>query len=238
LWSRNGKKFASVPHIEQALECIFASNPNLVLDGELYCDKFSNDFNAICSLVKKTKPTVQDLADSAASIQYWIYDAVDASKAFSKRFHHIVQEVVDRVGGCIQEVPTEFVQQRHYLDELYGKYINEGYEGQMVRLDKPYENKRSKSLLKRKEFQDKEYIILDVIEGEGNRAGGAGAMTFANEQDVRFNSNIKGSREYCTQLLREKDELIGKRATVKFFNLTPESYVPRFPFVIGIRDYE
>jgi DNA ligase-1 len=237
LWSRNGKKFASVPHIEQALEHIFASNPNLVLDGELYCDKFSNDFNAICSLVKKTKPTAQDLADSAASIQYWIYDAVDAGKTFSKRFHHIVQEVVDRVGGCIQEVPTEFVQSKLYLDELYEKYINEGYEGQMVRLDKPYENKRSKSLLKRKEFQDKEYIILDVIEGEGNRAGGAGAMTFENEQGKCFNSNIKGSREYCAQLLKEKVDLIGKQATVKFFNLTPDN-IPRFPFITSIRNYE
>jgi DNA ligase-1 len=107
----------------------------------------------------------------------------------------------------------------------------------MVRLDKPYENKRSKSLLKRKEFQDKEYIILDVIEGEGNRAGGAGAMTFANEQGVRFNSNIKGSREYCAQLLKEKVDLIGKPATVKFFNLTPDN-IPRFPFVTAIRTYE
>jgi len=237
LWSRNGKKFASVPHIEQALEFIFASNPDLVLDGELYCDKFSNDFNAICSLVKKTKPTAQDLADSAASIQYWIYDAADTGKTFGKRFYHIVQDVIDRVGGCIQEVPTMLVQQRHYLDELYGKYVNEGYEGQMVRLDKPYENKRSKSLLKRKEFEDKEYIILDVIEGEGNRAGGAGAMTFANEQGVRFNSNIKGSREYCAQLLKEKVDLVGKQATVKYFNLTPDN-IPRFPFVTAIRDYE
>ena len=87
-------------------------------------------------------------------------------------------------------------------------------------------------------IKDKEYIILDVIEGEGSRAGGAGAMTFANEQGIRFNSNIKGSREYCAQLLRERDKLIGKQAIVKFFNLTPEINVPRFPFVIGIRDYE
>lgn len=237
LWSRNGKKFASVPHIEQALAPIFELHPTLVLDGELYCDKFSNDFNAICSLVKKTKPTEQDLKDSAASIQYWIYDA-DVKTSFHLRFHDVVQGAIDMIANdCIREVPTEFVQQRHYLDELYGKYIDEGFEGQMVRLDKPYENKRSKSLLKRKEFEDKEYTILDVIEGEGNRAGGAGAMTFENEQGQRFNSNIKGSREYCAQLLQEKNELIGKQATIKFFNLTPAN-VPRFPFVVAIRNYE
>ena len=237
LWSRNGKKFVSVPHIEDALKPVFELHPTLILDGELYCDKFSNDFNAICSLVKKTKPTEQDLRDSAASIQYWVYDS-DVKNKFRLRFYDVVQSTIDMVASdFIRQVPTEFVQSKLYLDELYEKYVDEGYEGQMVRLDKPYENKRSKSLLKRKEFQDKEYIILDVIEGEGNRSGGAGAMTFENEQGMRFNSNIKGSREYCAQLLREKDQLIGKQATVKFFNLTPDN-VPRFPFVVGIRDYE
>lgn len=238
LWSRNGKKFASVPHIEQALKNVMDTYPGLILDGELYCDKFSNDFNAICSLVKKTKPTEQDLKDSAASIQYWVYDVVH-SMNFSLRMNLLMNKIYPDIESkeMIKCVPTLNVLQRYYLDELYGKYIDEGYEGQMVRLDKPYENKRSKSLLKRKEFEDKEYTILDVIEGEGNRAGGAGAMTFENEQGVRFNSNIKGTREYCTQLLREKDELIGKQATIKFFNLTPDN-IPRFPFITSIRDYE
>lgn len=241
LWSRNGKKFVSVPHIEQALEHIFASNPNLVLDGELYCDKFSNDFNAICSLVKKTKPTAQDLADAAASIQYWIYDVVDTSKPYVQRNTMVVDFGI-MLGGndpnnSIQYLAASFVRNTQELDALYEQYVNDGYEGQMVRLDKPYENKRSKSLLKRKEFQDKEYEILDIIEGEGNRAGGAGAMVFKNEQQKTFNSNIKGSREYCKKLLAEKDQLIGKFATVKFFNLTPDN-IPRFPFVTSIRDYE
>lgn len=241
LWSRNGKKFASVPHIEQALKNIFESNPDLILDGELYCDKFSSDFNAICSLVKKTKPTQQDLADSAASIQYHIYDVADTSRTFVKRNTLVVDYGV-MLGGndpknSIRYIAASFVRNAQELDALYEQYIDDGYEGQMVRLDKPYEYKRSKSLLKRKEFQDKEYIILDVIEGEGNRSGGAGAMTFENEQGQRFNSNIKGSREYCAQLLREKDELIGKQATIKFFNLTPDN-IPRFPFITSIRDYE
>jgi DNA ligase-1 len=238
LWSRNGKRIVSCPHIENALKKVFDEFPDLKLDGELYCDKYSNDFNAICSLVKKTKPTPHDLNESAKSIEYWIYDTVDTTKTFRQRWNDVM-EVIDLANSeFLKEVETEFVQQRYVLDELYGKYTNEGYEGQMVRTNDLYENKRSKNLLKRKEFQDKEYTILDIIEGDGNRAGGAGAMVFENEQGVRFNSNIKGTREYCTQLLREKDSVIGKQATVKFFNLTPDSLVPRFPFVIGIRDVD
>jgi DNA ligase-1 len=108
----------------------------------------------------------------------------------------------------------------------------------MVRLNTKYENKRSKNLLKRKDFQDKEYTILNIIEGEGNKAGMAGAMVFENDLGIRFNSNIKGSREYLKELLKNKRELIGQEATVKFFNLTPDNNVPRFPYVISIRNYE
>jgi DNA ligase-1 len=237
LWSRNGKKFVSVPHIEKALAPFFEQHPHMILDGELYCDKFSNDFNAICSLVKKTKPTDQDLIDSAASIQYWVYDMILSKEVF--RYRSIaVEGIVKEINvSCLKAVETRIVNDVQQLDFLYEQYITDGYEGQMVRLNKPYENKRSKSLLKRKEFQDKEYEIIDVIEGEGNRSGGAGAMVFENEQGVRFNSNIKGSREYCSQLLKDRLDLIGKSATVQYFNLTPDN-IPRFPFVIGIRDYE
>jgi DNA ligase 1 len=236
LWSRNGKKFVSVPHIEQSLKPLFDKHPTLILDGELYCDKFSNDFNAICSLVKKTKPTEQDHIDSANSIEYWIYDMV-SNEPFICRSAKVYEMVNAANSKSIKYVETAKCFRSTDLDAFYEEYINEGYEGQMVRLNKPYENKRSKSLLKRKEFQDKEYTILDVIEGDGNRSGGAGAMVFENEQGMRFNSNIKGSREYCAQLLREKDELIGKQATIKFFNLTPDN-IPRFPFITSIRNYE
>ena len=238
LWSRNGKPIVSVPHIVEALKPVFEKNPDLILDGELYCDKFNNDFNAICSLVKKTKPTEQDHIDSANSIEYWIYDAIDTAKNFRQRFYNVVGEVVDSANSkYIREVATEYVNNVSYLDELYEKHINDGYEGQMVRTNDIYQNKRSKFLLKRKEFQDAEYKILDIIEGEGNRAGGAGAMVFENHKGSRFNSNIKGTREYMISLLQQKDEFIGQLATIKFFNLTPDE-IPRFPFVVAIRTYE
>ena len=64
MWSRTGKRIISAPHIFEALKPLFELNPDLIFDGELYADKFANDFNAICSLVKKTKPTADDLIKS------------------------------------------------------------------------------------------------------------------------------------------------------------------------------
>ncbi len=111
--------------------------------------------------------------------------------------------------------------------------MEQGYEGQMVRLNRPYENKRSKFLLKRKEFMDAEFIINGVKEGEGNRKGTAGYMEFTNAQGRYFKSNIKGDFGYLKELYKQRNELVGKKATIKFFNYTPDN-VPRFGYVIAI----
>lgn len=233
--SRNGKAIVSAPHVHVALADFFEKNPDVVLDGELYCDKFANDFNKICSLVKKTKPSEEDIRDSKESIQYWVYDVADNTRTFAERSKWLAENLPQ--DPAIRVVPTEEVCSKERLDKLYEQYMNEGYEGQMVRLDSPYEFKRSRSLLKRKEFKDEEFTVLDVLEGEGNKSGMAGAMVFKNASGLQFNSNIKGDRDYLRSLLKNKTELLGKSATIKYFNLTPDG-IPRFPYVVAIRDYE
>jgi DNA ligase-1 len=231
MWSRNGKSIVSAPHVLVALKPFFDKFPDAILDGELYADKFANDFNAICSLVKKTKPTPEDLVESATNIQYWVYDWI-VSKTFSDRNSDITTYLTNN--NVVRRVPTHLVYTITHLNELYEKYVVEGYEGQMVRTDGPYENKRSKCLLKRKEFKDSEFKILDIIEGVGNKSGMAGHMVFKNHKDIEFHSNIKGDRNYLRELLTNKNKLIGKSATVKYFNLTPGDELPRFPYVVNI----
>ena len=238
MFTRNGKRIESCPHIFNELQKFFDREPTLVFDGELYNHDLKHDFNKITSLVKKTKPTSEDIKESAELVQYWVYDIVDTARTFKERNEWINFELFTKEYASIKPVWAAYPVNQQELDVLYGAYMESGFEGQMVRLDTKYENKRSKNLLKRKDFQDKEYTILDVIEGEGNKSGMAGAMVFENELGIRFNSNIKGSREYLKELWATKQELIGKEATVKFFNLTPDNKVPRFPYVISIRDFE
>lgn len=233
LFSRNGKKYVCSPHILEALKPFFEEFPDAVLDGELYNHSLKHDFNQLMSLIKKTKPTQKDLDESAETVQYWVYDLVDTKKTFISRLEFIVNHLP--VHKSLNIVSTSLIKSSHELDEMYGSYLNMGYEGQMVRNDKKYENKRSKHLLKRKEFQDQEYKILGVIEGVGNKVGMAGAMVFENELGHSFNSNIKGTREFLTELWNDRDSLIGKLATVQYFNKTPDKQVPRFPYVVKIR---
>ena len=232
MWSRNGKRIISAPHIRESLDKLFQHEPDLVFDGELYADKFANDFNAICSLVKKTKPTAADLDASAKQIQYHVYDVPSVNENFIGRWRELEELSLD-FPECVKKVETHIITNEFYINSWYENYIERGYEGQMLRLDKSYESKRSKSLLKHKSFIDEEYTVLDIVEGEGNKTNMVGSFVFQSKTGHTFNASPKFNWDECKAMWQNKKQLIGKSATVKYFNLTPDG-VPRFPYVIKI----
>ena len=250
--TRNGKVIDAVPHILESVQEFFVDNPDAILDGELYNHDLKDNFNKITSLVRKQKPVrsasdtdasfakKQDafkkrLAEGAGVIQYWIYD-IPSSKDFSVRFAH--SDLRFPEADCLVPVPTFLVADEDELNAEYENYLNDGYEGQIIRTDSPYENKRSKTLLKRKDFQDAEYRVLGIDEGNGTRSGTAKHLVlWCDEQEKEFHSNIKGSFAYLKEVLDNKEDYIGKEATIRFFQLTPDG-IPRFPFAVGFRDYE
>jgi DNA ligase-1 len=227
--SRNGKELISAPHIHEALKPLFEKYPDLVFDGELYAPKDSCDFNKIISCVRKTKPTSADLIESKNYIQYWIYDLPSHTGTFTERYKALSElELPD----CCIIVKTEQANNKNDISVYYSDYMADGYEGQMIRvLDSEYENKRSKHLLKHKSFMDDEFEIKGVVEGKGKLTGKIGKLVFD-----RFDSAVNGDHEYLEMLFKRGD-LIGKKATVKYFELTTDG-VPRFPKVVAIRDFE
>lgn len=238
--TRNGKPLVSCPHLLHFEE-------NIILDGEFYNHDLKEDFNKIMSLCKKQKPTDEELAESAQMVQYWIYDLPSHDGVFIERYEKLKSYINSCKNSNFVLVETVKVESKEHLKEIHADNISRGYEGTIVRLNKPYENKRTKSLLKYKEFTDEEFKILDVIEGEGNRTGTAGKFVLKNHREGKptFESNIKGNFAYLRDILQNKKDYIGKSATVKYFNLTPLTEngmgnVPRFPYVIKIarEDYE
>ncbi len=240
MFSRNGKKILSAPHIFESICNLFDDNPDLILDGELYADSLADNFNRIISLVRKTKPSTKDLEESRNIIQYHIYDVPSYREDYHNRYYYLQNIFEDYQGlDYCKQVETTLVYNQNDMDVLYEQYLANGYEGQMLRISSArYENKRSKYLLKRKTFTDEEFTILDICEGVGNRTGTAGYMVF-ERNGQQFNSNIKCTFEEGVDILKNRHKLIGKSATVKYFNLTPAG-IPRFPYVINIsrEDYE
>lgn len=236
LYTRNGKPYISCPHINKILKPLFEKHPNWVIDGEVYTHDVP--FEKVVSLVKQSKPTKEDLEESEKLVQYWIFDGVvdDKSLGFEDRYKLIREEVTKAVGHHpnIKFVITIKINSDKEVDEWHDSFVGKGFEGCMLRKpDSPYENKRSKNLLKYKKFLDEEFTIDDIEEGLGSRSGMAGKLVLKMKSGKTFGAGIRGGEDYYKQLLLDKKKLIGKLATIRYQNLS-EDGIPRFPIAVNI----
>ena len=228
LWSRAGKEIIAVPHIMEALKPFFDANPDAILDGELYNHDLKDDFNKITSLVRKAKPKPSDIEEAKDLVQYHIYDVISSDKDFYDRWLSIKPKI--NFGKELVHVETTRITTQPYMDGLYAEYIGDGYEGQMIRVNGPYqENKRSKLLMKRKDFITEEYRVLGVYEGQGNWSGCIKRFELIDDKGNEFGAGVRGTQDKLSELFES-----GKQpdwATLRYFELTPDG-IPRFPVVI------
>ena len=233
LFTRAGKAITTCNHIHNALVDFFKENPDAILDGELYNHDLREDFNKITSLVRKVKPTEEEQSECFNLVQYHVYDMA-GDELFSDRIAFNEQQ---KFGHPVVIVKTGYCNSQSELDNLYSEYIRNGFEGQMVRNDAPYENKRSKNLLKRKEFITEEFDVVEVLEGSGNWAGYAKHFTLELGDGRTFGSGVRGSQEVLRELFEQ--EVKPNWVTVRYFEKTPDG-IPRFPVVIdwgiGVRN--
>lgn len=245
MFSRNGKPIISAPHIFEQLRG-WLSIHDAIFDGELYAHKFKDNFEKIISLARQGKPTKEDLEESAKHLEYHIYDfyvSTFPNRPVEER-HELLNDIVKLLKALNPKIKIVYVgldkaETEDKLDELYSKYLDDGYEGQMIRIPgSPYENKRSNNLLKRKEFVDEEFELVDVLAGKGGHENIASKVICKMKDGTTFEAGMIGSHEYCAKLLREKKKYIGKMATIIYQNLTEKGGVPRFGKMRAIRDYE
>ena len=238
MFSRNGKEFVSCPHIRNALSEVFRKYPDLVLDGELYNHDLKDDFNEIVSMIKKQKTTPETIEKASRLVQYHVYDAYfpeNPNLEFANRTEMLRDIIFTLVPDfAIRFVYTVQVASQEELDEVYSHNMAGGYEGQMIRIaGSKYENKRTKNLIKRKEFEDKEFLILDIMEGEGNWAGYAKSVVVRLEDGTTCASGIRGNQEFLAKLLKGKNEYLGGECTIRYQNRTPDGKL-RFPIVTAL----
>lgn len=238
--SRTGEPILTAPHIMEALSPVFEANPDLILDGELYNHDLKEDFNTILSTINRGKATSEDIEKSKQLIQLHIYDCPSASGGIADRLRHAIACVtqnpnmstpIDWTAISSKDlifVPTKTVESREELDELYGAYMDAGYEGQMIRDPAAaYQSKRTKALVKRKEREDAEFEIIRITEGHGNWAGAAKRVAFKLEDGSECGAGIAGKMEFCVDLWNNRHKYVGKAVTVEFSPRTPDG-VPRF----------
>jgi DNA ligase-1 len=226
LKSRKGEEWISVPHINKDLEKFFEQFPDAVLDGELYNYDLRQKLNELTKLVRKTKNISDaDLRKSEDMVRYYIYDGYDFGPAtdvcvkYSSRKARI-DELLPKYSKYYRKVDDVVVYSQAELDKIYNKFLDDGEEGAIVRIPySPYENKRSKMLLKYKPEDDDEATIIDIIEGTGNWAGTAKTCTL-EWKGKKFDATFKGTYEQAVDRLKHKKDWIGKTVTFLYTGLT------------------
>ena len=236
-FSRTGKQFKNVAHLEYDLTDFFRKNPNIVLDGELYNHALKDDFEKIISLVRKTKPTEDDRRDAQHLVQYHVYDVIAGSSNYDERFNWLRNNLpVARTMTLIRNTSVESYNEAKVLHDIH---LAQGYEGSILRLNKPYEQKRSYNLQKFKDFSDDEATITGYEEGKGKRQGTLGKFLMTDDEGIQFGCPPGKGYTYkdLENMLLNIHDYIGQRATFTYFQRTQAgSY--RHPLFKALRNYE
>ena len=238
-YSRAGNKFMNVAHIETRLVPFFKEHPDVVLDGELYNHELKDDFEKIISLVRKQKPTEDDRLDAKNLVQFHVYDYFDGViyDSYKTRMHQLgVSDIYNKDIKYVQAYKVN----NYDESRIYHKdFINQGYEGSIIRLDGLYKHGRSYDLMKFKDFSDAEATIIGYEEGKGKRTNTVGKFLMIDDEGVEFGCPPGKGYNYndLSNMLLNIHDYIGQRATFTYFQRTNAgSY--RHPLFKCLRNYE
>ena len=218
------------------MENVLKNNPSIHLDGELYNHLLHDNFNSIVSLVKKQKINEEQEKQIISLVRYNVYDLWDDNNpdmTFEERFK-LIDELLTNIPN-VDIVHTVSVEDEEEVEKHFRYFVSNGYEGAILRTNGKYEHKRSKNLLKYKKFNDDEFEILDICEGKIKDVGEYAIVLLRDGQTCK--ATLGFSDDICNEMLKDKENYIGKLATVRFFGYTEDKKL-RFPVLKAIRNYE
>ena len=234
LFTRNGKRLIGLEHIEEAVKNL---RSQLWLDGELYTHGMT--FQELASAIKRVK----SVSEKAKDVKYILFDCVDSKSKYLDRLMYlrsITKGDYLEIVGCRTVNGT-----RDEINKAHAEFIEEGYEGTMVRLndDTAYEiARRSKTLLKKKDFMDEEFTVVGT-KAEENRDDILGSFILEMADGRTFDGRPACTMEERKKIWKNRKDYVGQRVTVKFQGWgDPDKDgnlgLPRFPVVLGIREID
>jgi ATP-dependent DNA ligase len=217
-------------HIRRELRVLREAGFVGTLDGELYFhDKGAENFQDIMKAIKKYRPGTSE------QVEYWVYDIIDLSKTALIRADMYNELINNNDVPHIKSVPQHLCYHKGQVDMFHEQHLGDGFEGTMLKNANSYyqPDRRSSDLLKKKDFQDAEYMVIDIIPMEKKPECGIAVCQGQFDGQI-FKATPKMSYEDRRDLLQNKHKYIGQKATVTFFSLTDDG-LPRFPVLKGFR---
>lgn len=157
--TRQGKEYNIVKESGKLFEELQRLPKGLILDGELYTNKLNFE---VLGVLRKTKKLTKEEFDNLQKIEYHIYDIINKEDIFEQRNKNI-QTLNLSSYEKLRYVQTYQVKNEEEIKKYHTKFLEEGYEGTMIRnRNSLYKTKqRSSDLLKYKDFEDEEFEIID-----------------------------------------------------------------------------
>jgi len=209
--------------------------PGIHFDGELYLHR--KHLQEITGVARNEK--------KAFELEYHIFDIFDTTNPswlWSERWTFLNTLKINH--PRIKIVPATQVNDQAALDKLYAEYIATHYEGQMIRMDAPYEfsqdrELRSHVLLKRKRKFDAEYELVRGERATNGRAVGIFIGVFKVSDTITFNATWKEKtmdemREFADAFDANPNAYIGQLFTIEFEDLSKDK-VPLRPKIKAMR---
>lgn len=216
----------------------FKNHPDIILDGEMY--KFGLSLQQISGCIRT------ELSEGKYKLEYYIYDTMTENKKFIDRLKELEMIKEELNLGFeperewkeddlrIQIVPQETVSGWTNIKKLHDKYVNEGWEGLVIRdPDKEYKfGSRSNNMIKVKERQEETFTIVGYELG----LRGVEDMCFVmkTQGNITFKAKPCGNKEIKENYIKHIDELIGKKGDCTFFYYSNEN-VPLQPVFKAVR---
>ena len=250
-YSRTGKEFFTLEKVKEDIleEMSFYKNSDFILDGEMCIVDENGDenFTSIIKLIRKKDFTIKNP-------RYKIFDFMSlkdfenksGETSFGDRYS--VFKNIKSKSETLSVVEQVEIENLEDFNELSLKADKLGWEGLIIRKDALYAGKRSKNMLKVKQFHDDEYEVKNITKGIIRYISKETGLE--EEQEMLSNVIIehKGfevgvgsgfSLEQRQSFYDNPELIIGKTINVKYFEESKDkngNLSLRFPVVKHIYD--
>lgn len=225
----------SVQHLltDPHIIAFFVANPEVILDGELY--HHGIPLQVLSGLARGKSPNVKP---ESVKLQYYIYDYI-SSDIFETRCAQLRnwkdQSELGKTKGVniIEHYPLSgwtTIKKRHDV------FVNEGYEGLVMRNPKKeyaIGKRSSMYMVKLKSYQDAEFEVVGFE--EGLRPIDDMCFICKTEEGKTFKAKPMGDADVKENYIANMATLIGKKATIKFFNYSNDN-IPTQPVFKSFRE--
>ncbi len=216
LWSKNG-------HLLHPPEAFVRGLPDFALEGELWGGR--GTFERTASIVLTEQPH-----DGWLQLQFAIFDVPEAAGAFTRRIEKARAWFAGHPSRHAFVIPQVSVRDREQLQQELKRVAELRGEGLIVRNpDAPYVAGRSAEILKVKDFQDAEAVVIGHVPGQGKNLGRLGSLRVKLPDGTHFKIGTGFSVEQ-----RENPPPIGAVVTFKYYGCY-SSGIPKFPSFLRLR---